>query len=360
MVAELAYMGNGQAQVFYNENGGTPWHREGTPIDDYYTFEEAIEFLNYPLEKKPYAVPDWDSVDEEGKPQIYNPSRSAHYVWRPDTKTVLGTVGRDYQIVTNLEAFEILRPLVDAEHLKLETGGVLRAGADAWLMGRWDLSRFGRQAQEVFNKENDEILPYATVMANHSGRRGIMLGETSVRLVCANTMSMAERDLLNERKCKRWRVIPHYKGAKQKLAAAAQELFVGVVERFENIAKQYKLLSECHLREDQFSELVLDVVAKDPRRSKKFNPEAKLANVVVERALTKRREVRRLWTEGKGHTGEKNAWMAYNGCVEALDHNTELWPTRAGSWRTASLLDGQLATMKNQVLDNLVAHALSA
>jgi hypothetical protein len=46
--------------------------------------------------------------------------------------------------------------------------------------------------------------------------------------------------------------------------------------------------------------------------------------------------------DGKGHTGEPTAWFALNAVVEALDFNQTLWPSRAGCFRTASLLDGEL------------------
>ena len=81
-----------------------------------------------------------------------------------------------------------------------------------------------------------------------------------------------------------------------------------------------------------FRKLVLDVVAPDPRQKKTWNPEAKLAAAVVDRYERKTAEVTRLWTEGKGHTGEPTAWVALTGCVEAIDFNRSLWPTRAGCY----------------------------
>jgi len=246
---------------------------------------------------------------------------------------------------------------VEARVAAIETGGVLREGADAWLLVRWDLGKFGPDVKEVFDRDGG-ILPYATVMANHNGRRGVMLGHTAIRIVCANTLGMAESEAAGN--ASRWRTIAHKADARTKLVEAAQELFSGVVERFEVIARQYQRLMNCRLQEESFSRMVLDVVAPDPRKHPQFNPEAKLAELVMERAMKKRAEVRRLWTEGKGHTGNRSAWEAYNAAVEALDHNRALWPTRAGSWRTASLLGGELARMKNLVLDRLVGHALAA
>ena len=355
MAAELE-MRNGVANTFFA--GKTPWHGEGVRIEglEQYDFDGLMaRHFEYPLEKLPYFTP----VDPtaQGDDRVYVQGKGAHYVWRPDTKKVLGPVGGAYEIVTNTQAFEVLKPLVDSRVAAIETGGVLRDGADAWLLVQWNIEKFGPDVQEVFAKDGG-ILPYATVMANHDGRRGVMLGHTAIRIVCANTLGAAERTAQGQNN--RWRTIAHKHDAKSKLVDAATELFAGVVEKFEVIAKQYRVLMNCRLEDEVFSRMVLDMVAPDPRNDPKFNPAAKLAEVVVERAMVKRRELKRLWTEGKGHTGNHSAWEAYNSVAEALDHNKNLWPNRAGCYRTASLLTGQLGQMKNTVLDGLVQYATSA
>lgn len=264
---------------------------------------------------------------------------------------MLGSVGSSYEIVTNLEAFQSLKPLCDSGVFTIETGGVLRDGADAWLLGKWDIAKLGSAVQEVFG---GEVVPYSTVLANHNGRRGILLGNTPVRVVCANTLGAAETSGQS-----RWVTVNHFAGAKVRLIEAAEGIFAGALQRFETIAAQYRTLKRCILTHEAFSQLVLDAIAPHPLANPKFNPESKLAESVVDRADRKRREIYRLWVEGKGHTGERNAWYAYNAAVEAIDFNRDLWPTRDGSWRTASLLDGQLARMKTNVLDNLVQFAQS-
>src|SRR5262249_43856688 len=154
------------------------------------------------------------------------------------------------------------------------------------------------------------------------------LGSTSIRVVCANTLGMAERQA-DGSESRRWVKGTPKHGAVEKLKEAADELFVRVLTSYEGVAKQYRLLMETPLPYAAFDRLVLDVVAPDPPRDPAFNPSAKLAEAVVARAERKRGEVRRLWMEGKGHSGERNAWFAYNGATEALDHNRELWPTRS-------------------------------
>jgi hypothetical protein len=146
MAAELDYMTDGTANLFYSGVGGTPWHREGVELgpDDCFDFDLVMDrHFSYPLEKLPYYAP----VDPAAAPdeRVYVEGRGAYYVWRPDTKKVLGPVGSAYEIVTNRQAFEVLKPLVDERVAALETGGVLRDGADAWLLVRWNLERFGRR-----------------------------------------------------------------------------------------------------------------------------------------------------------------------------------------------------------------------
>ncbi len=48
-------------------------------------------------------------------------------------------------------------------------------------------------------------------------------------------------------------------------------------------------------------------------------------------------------------------WEAYNAVAEAMDHETGLWRVRGE--RTAALMDGRLADIKNRVLAGLVSAA---
>ena len=177
---------------------------------------------------------------------------------------------------------------------------------------------------------------------------------TPIRVVCANTLAMAETQATRGGRAI---TVRHTQGVESALVTAAEDLFQGIVSRYEIVAEQYRKLKAVALEEEQFRAMVLDVIAPRPQNDPKFNPDAKLAEMVVARAERKRGEVTRLWTGDIGHTGDGSAWEAYQGAVEALDHNTELWPTRAGSWRTASLLDGALGKMKMDVLNGLVRHA---
>jgi hypothetical protein len=96
---------------------------------------------------------------------------------------------------------------------------------------------------------------------------------------------------------------------------ASQTLLAGLIERFEAVATQYRRLKGAHLTEPAFTRLVLDEAAPDPRDSPTFNPEARTADLVIGRAERKRNEIRRLWDEGVGHTGDRTAWDCYSYCT---------------------------------------------
>lgn len=236
--------------------------------------------------------------------------------------------------------------------VRLETGGVLRSGADIWMLGRFAIERFGPVVREVFA---DEVVPYCLFSNNHSGRRTACVTLTPIRVVCANTLGFAERrgDVGTDRMIK----VSHTGDAPKKIEAA-ESLLGALVERFEAVATQYRRLKATRLPEPAFTRLVLDEVAPDPRRQANFNPEARTAELVLGRAERKRQEVRRLWDDGAGHTGDRSAWEAYNAVVEAIDHNAELWPVRGGAYRTASLLEGNLLALKQNVLANLSRYTL--
>lgn len=360
MAAELDYMTNGTANMVYSKVGGTPWHNEGVEIDgdEQFDFDGIMKrHFSYPIEKRPYQMPKF-GTKPDGEQVItgYVDADDSFYIYRVDTGVKIGrSVGKDYKIVTNQEAFEVLKPLIDERVAAIETGGVLREGADAWLMVRWNLDKFSDEVKAVFDRDGG-IQPYSTVMTNHNGRRPVLLGNTPIRIVCANTLGAAEVDAADN--VSRWESIYHNGQAGVKLVSAAEKLFSGVVQKYERIAKFYKLLMECRLDQEWFDKLVLDVVAPERSKLPNFNPEAKFAGTIVERDEIKRMRLTNLWTQGKGHTGEKNAWYAYNAVTQALDHDTDLWPLRSGCFRTASLLEGTYAELKNQVLDGLTQYAI--
>lgn len=330
----------------------TAWHREGVLLPEAPSLDRALEVarLDYPVEKVPVTL----TLRTEGGDTFERQSTKAFVTLRTDRNVELGSVGPDYHVVQNRDAFRAtIGPLLDAGLLVLETGGVLRDGADAWLLGRFDLSKFGPVCQEVFG---NEVLPFALVKVNHSGRRNNEIVLTPTRVVCANTLGMAEQEVDGGHS--RAASIRHTGDAEARMVEAAETLFGGIVERYEVIARQYRLLKGFYLDAAAFRSLVIEpAIGVHPAERQRFNPEARMAAAVVERWEKKFQRITWLWTNGKGHVADGSAWEAYNGLVEAIDHDAELFPLRAGVYRTQALMEGTLRDMKQASLNALVAAA---
>lgn len=337
---------NGVASMFTVKESA--WHKHGHLLVAAPSYDEAIALgqLGYTVKKLPTTI-EIPHVYPDGTVDSYQvPSKKAFVTIRTDTNQELGSVGPDYEPVQNLDAFRIVQPLLDQGVMTLETGGVLRDGADAWLMGKWDLTKFGPITREVFG---DEVVPYALLATNHSGKRGVLVQKTNIRVVCANTLSFAES--ANEQRI----IVRHQGDALDRLVEAAEGLFLNFVEEYEVLSQQYKFMKETKLTQEQFDALCVAPIATDPRTKKGWNPEARMADAVISRYEAKVQELNRLWTDGDGHKADNSAWEAYNGVVQALDHNEDLWPSRSGVYRTQKLLGGDLAALKSTVLNNLVS-----
>lgn len=345
MSAELTTR-NGVAETFSVRE--TPWHREGHILTAAPDFETALRLAGHEFEvvklpafiRTPGVDPMLNSFTESAK---------AFVTVRTDTGQELGSVGPDYTPCQNREAFRVLTPLLDQGLAALETGGSLREGADVWLMAKFEMPE-GELAAQLLPELG--VTPYCLVANNHAGRRGVLVSLNPVRVVCANTLGAAEVDGLA-----RSIVVRHTGDVAERVEQAARDLFLGIVERYNLAAQHYRDLMRMILDPVEFTEYVIDPAIPDPRHNPRWNPEARMASAVVARYERKVAEVTRLWDEGAGHTGNHSAWEAYNGLVEAMDHNTELWPTRGGVYRTASMLDGQIFTTKQRVFEGLVRAA---
>lgn len=334
---------NGQASML--SVGVTPWHRLGVVLPEAPSYTDALQIakLDYDVVLRDLfwkrETPGDDFVEQKAP---------AFAAVRSDTEQVLGVVGSTYKAIQNRDAFRVLEPLIDAELAGIETAGVLRDGADAWMLVRFNPAKMGPEWQGMNEETGDIIQPYGLIATNHTGRRGVLLKNTPIRVVCANTLGMAEAGREQQA------VVLHRGNAQDRLVAAAQNLFTNTVESYEATAVAYRKLRQTILTEAQFEAAVLDVIAPLPKPGKRFDPSSRMAQTVMARVTERRETLDRLWKSGTGQDGTPTAWAAYNAVTEALDHNIDGgWKVRGE--RPASLLDGPLAQAKRKVLDKLMA-----
>lgn len=197
------------------------WHGLGQMISDYPTSAEAIRHagLNYTVEKRPLFT--YDTENQNGDPdsdmiipEVEVPGFFATV--RNDTDEVLGVVGKDYEIVQNVNAFEFFDSIVGGKDgILYETAGALGKGERVFITAKLpDYIRVGR---------NDLIEQYLFLTTSHDGFGSITAAFTPVRVVCANTLNAALR---NHSNCIK---IRHTASANDRLKQAHQ--LIGITNR---------------------------------------------------------------------------------------------------------------------------------
>jgi len=320
----------------------TPWHREGVLLTEAPTFEAAMAL----------AGCDYDVVLRElfvraDGGETFEPTGVGRAVVRTDRGTVLGVVKERYTPLSNRDAFSVLEPLLDKGVATLETGGTLRGGRDAWLMAKFSID--DPVVREVFA---DEVVPFALITNNHAGESRVVVMETPIRVVCANTLGAAvsRMDATNAV------AVAHVGDARTKVVEAAEKMFLGLIERYRTIAESYATLKAARLTVDSFVSSVLDVASPLPPDLGTFAAEhMTVRGYDMARASAERRRsaIREAWTSGKGHVGDHSAWEAYNGAVEVIDHDATLYRTNGS--RVAAMLGGRLLERKSAVLEAVLA-----
>jgi phage/plasmid-like protein (TIGR03299 family) len=187
------------------------WHGLGQIIQDYPTSREALIFagLDYNVEKRKLFT--YDTENNNGNldtdiiiPEIEVPNYYATI--RTDTEAVLGVVGKDYQVVQNLEAFSFFDGIVGGDGIQYETAGALGKGERIFITAK--LPGYIKVGRE------DLIEQYLFLTTSHDGFGSITAAFTPIRIVCNNTLNAAFRNCSNSIK------IRHTANAKERLEQA--------------------------------------------------------------------------------------------------------------------------------------------
>ncbi len=172
------------------------WHGLGTIIEDYPTSAEAIKYagLDYTVEKRNLFTYGDDTTPETEDNDIVMEWRldvPSHFATvRTDTDDVLGVVGRDYQVVQNIDAFSFFDSIVGGKDgIKYETAGALGKGERIFITAKLpEYIKVGR---------NDLIEQFLFLTTSHDGFGSITASFTPIRICCQNTLNAALKNQIN-------------------------------------------------------------------------------------------------------------------------------------------------------------------
>lgn len=181
---------------FFDESQlGRAWHGAGTYVGGAQTSVEAKRLsglANWDLKARPIytefaiardADPNGDTVDTRKRVEI--PEKIA--IVRATDHSVLGVVGKDYQIIQNEVLFDFVDALTTLEgnEARWHSAGSLRGGSRVWALLDMPSSGF------TIGNEKDKIIPYLLINNAHDGSASCKVLPTTVRVVCMNTLSAA-------------------------------------------------------------------------------------------------------------------------------------------------------------------------
>lgn len=178
-MAHLIDASNGRSNIAFV--GETPWHGLGQQL----TAGAAIEVW---LRE---AGLNWNALlslvqyrDVEGN--LHQDDDNA-VVYRDDTKKPLGQVSKHFKIVQPKAVIELFRDLTEKHGYHLETAGSIKGGRIVWGLAKGEATAIiGSAAQ------GDRVNDYLLCSTSFDGSRATVTRNTSVRVVCNNTLTLAE------------------------------------------------------------------------------------------------------------------------------------------------------------------------
>lgn len=192
------------------------WHGLGQIVDQYPNSKDAISHagLDYQVEKADLTAMVKNSSNQQRCGSAPIPGYFA--TMRTDNNAVLGVVGKDYQIVQNRDAFTFFDSIVGNDGILYETAGALGKGERIFITAK--LPGY------IQVGSNDLIEKYLFLTTSHDGSGSITAAFTPVRIVCANTLNAAMKNMTNVVK------IRHTSNAVERLRTAHKVM--GIANKF--------------------------------------------------------------------------------------------------------------------------------
>lgn len=286
------------------------WHGQETLLTEDQrprTWDEARKRAGLDWEPivEPMFVRKLEGMGQDGSPiYTYHEVPDFQTIQRDDTGAVLAA-GRDsYEVINNTQMGEILHALTDKTELEYETGGSVREGRSVWA-----LVRLGPDV--MIGNDPSPTRPYMGIV-NHFDRTGACRAyATDIRIVCWNTMSMADAQADRDNTVA---VFRHTKNWRDYIETARQAI-LGATAEFEEWKRTAEFLMGITVTDEQADDFVTE-----------FMPyPGGVTTTITERVkgnIDKARlELKTVLHESKTTEGIRGtAYWVVQGAAEYLDH----------------------------------------
>lgn len=205
-----------------------PWHGLGTYVGDHPVLaEEAMVAaqLDWTVEKFPAMA-----AVTRGTEEIDVEVPGHYFTVRDRDNKVLGHVQESYTILQNSEAFEFMDRLAGPHNLvRYHTAGSLHGGRVIWLLAEV----VGLTFEAV---PGDPTVPYLLLSNGHGGKVSLQAMQTSVRVVCQNTLTLAMKNAKGKVKIRHTGRMSEKMKAAQDVLNYSRDEFTAYKEAAEHLA----------------------------------------------------------------------------------------------------------------------------
>ena len=318
---------NGIAEMF-SGNNVVPWHNMGTIVSGLLTAKQAIEaaHLGWKVKCEPVFVGGVQLPFPDDK----NSTDCYQGIVRDDNNLCLAIMKGKYEPIQNTDCFDFMDVLAGEGNLKYETAGALRNGKQVWMMAKYN-------GDIEINKDKHET--WLLLCTSHDGSYSLMVQWITVRVVCANTLSLALKTARNQVK------IRHTKTWADKVSEARRVLGL-TVNYFEEMRKTLAGMNEQIITPDAASAFTrLLFPAKDEKD-------------VPTLTSNMRWGVQRLFNRPEAGTFGQTRWDMLNAVTDWADHEQKL--RGKNSTRLESSLLGTGAALKQTAFEILTSEKIMA
>lgn len=292
----------GKTNFIYNNEIEPPWDTLGESVDGCFTWREAMEkaMLDFTVSKRQL------SIEINGVYQLVN----SWGIFRDDNDYFLGSVGNQYTVIQNEQAFDFVDTLlesVDGAHY--DTAGVLYNGERIFVSATIPYSIAPDRAPD------DKTNCYLMFETSHDGSMSATAKLTTVRVVCNNTLSAA----LNQKGFGTLKV-RHSQGGQDKLDRA-KRLYTGVNQSVETLKEKFNTLANRKISANQNTAIMNKIFGDDWKES-----------------ATKRNQVERIAT--LFDSNDNGAFPEIKGSAYSMLQSITNWVDHERSVRKTDRLNG--------------------
>jgi phage/plasmid-like protein (TIGR03299 family) len=336
MAANLATDKNGNAMVASFRE--PMWHNQGKVFQEEITDgKEMLKMAHLDwdvLETPVYAntgimtekATGWDAATDspimsnvlDNIKQVQIPDKKA--IYRGDTGDVLGIVGQDFKVFSNMQMIELFDNLSRGHKICYQTAGGIGNGSTIWIMATIpDLK---------LDIGGDDVQPYMMITNGHVGNRTLTVAPVFQRIVCQNTLTLATQEFRNR--------VRKNKGKKDVNTGysirhtSRMEIAVKEVENaYGNLLEDFRLSKETFEAmmnvkvttdmKNRFFDFIVDPTKDETEKAKEITKSG-------ETRRTNRKEMlEKLYESPTNQTpaSKDTVWGLYNAVIENVDHMRE-------------------------------------